>query len=181
MPIGMESRPAATAAVGPFMDSLRMRCREGGVNVPNRRAGKAGECGQCAARGSREAYHHVAVIIGGGQKAGQLTSGHASMAQAKLCSRAHHSGGSRGSPCHRCTSTVWYLRSSRAQVGCVINASWKWRHAAGCRKRLLAVRAHAPDKGVVQSVVHKFALTKRHVTDILRATSRLLVVKYEGH
>ena len=102
---GMESRLAATAAVGPFMDSLRMRSREGGVNVPNRRSGRAGERGQCAARGSREAYHRVAVIIGGGQQAGQLTSGHASMAQAKLCSCAHHSGDSRGSPCHRCTST----------------------------------------------------------------------------
>ena len=105
MPTGMESRLAATAAGRPFMDSLRMRSREGGANVPNRLAGRAGERGQCAARGSREAYHRVADIIGGGQKAGQLTSDHASMAQAKLCSCAHHSGGSRGSPCHRCTST----------------------------------------------------------------------------
>ena len=105
MPIGMGSRLAATAAVGPFMDSLRMRSREGSVNVPNRRSGKAGERGQCAARRSRKAYHRVAVTTGGGLKAGQLTSGHASKAQTKLCSLAHHGEGSRGSPCHRCTST----------------------------------------------------------------------------
>jgi hypothetical protein len=85
--------------------SLRMRSREGGINVADRHAERLVSASNARPEQGREASHRVALIIGGAQKAGQLASDHASMAQAKLCSYDHRSVGPHGSPCHRSTPT----------------------------------------------------------------------------
>ena len=100
----------------------------------------------------REASHRVAVIIRGSQKAVQLASDHASMAQTNLCSSVHRCVGPHGSPCHRsmptCLVPAKLKSASKVHHG---NASWRWRHATGCRQRLLAVRRRAFREGVARS------------------------------